>query len=159
MEIDPEVRAAEDRDWPFVESILDRTALPVPSRPNESLQLFVCVDDGKRVGVAGIEHCGDVGLLRSVAVEASVRGVGYGTELCTTLIERARAAGVDELYLLTTTAESLFADLGFERIDRAAAPEQIRQTEEFSDHCPDSATCMRLSLARTKPPESGGTTS
>ncbi|WP_135827212.1 GNAT family N-acetyltransferase [Halorussus ruber] len=139
---------------------------PAGSDPDSSpTALFVCESaDGERVGVGGLE-VGDeeevadkeevaseaetedpAGLLRSVAVEESARGAGYGTAICEQLLDRARAADLGEVFLLTTTAEEFFADLGFERVEREQVPDSIRASAEFSDLCPDSATCMRTNL-------------
>lgn len=62
---------------------------------------------------------------------------------CQQLFKQAAARDVTELYLLTTTAESFFADLGFDRIQREDTPPAIQQTSEFHDLCPETATCMR----------------
>jgi amino-acid N-acetyltransferase len=55
-----------------------------------------------------------------VVVAEAARGDELGTELCEALEAGAREAGVDRLYLLTTT--------------------------EFTELCPASATCLRKSL-------------
>jgi amino-acid N-acetyltransferase len=84
-----------------------------------------------------------------VVVEESVRGAGYGTALCDELEAQAAADGIDALYLLTTTAAGFFEARGYEAIDRNEAPPLIRQTTEFEDLCPASATCMKKSLRST----------
>jgi amino-acid N-acetyltransferase len=50
--------------------------------------------------------------------------------------------GVRELFLLTTTAEPIFARWGFRRVDRAEAPPAIRESREFASLCPASAVFM-----------------
>ncbi len=50
--------------------------------------------------------------------------------------------GVTQVYLLTTTAESFFERCGYASIDKKKVPLAIKQTREFSDLCPDSATLM-----------------
>jgi len=57
---------------------------------------------------------------------------------------------VDWLYLLTTTAETFFVRCGYEVIDRAAVPEEIRATAEFRDLCPASSLCMKKRLSKTE---------
>lgn len=101
---------------------------------------------GERVGVGGLERYGSDALLRSVVVEAPVRGRGYGTALCDALEDRARADGVEVLYLLTTTAADFFADRGYDEIPRERAPSPIRETTQFAERCPASATCLRTVL-------------
>ncbi|WP_267161875.1 arsenic resistance N-acetyltransferase ArsN2 [Halovenus salina] len=140
------LRAAETADTRYAESLLAENDLPTADP--SVVQLYVCTVDGDRVGVGGIERYGTVALLRSVAIEESARGRGYGTALTEALFDRARDEGIDELFLLTTTAADFFRGLGFERVDRAAAPGSIRETTQFTEVCPDTATCMRRGLTR-----------
>lgn len=146
MSVGLELRDAEPGDRQYVETLLAGNDLPTADLDGKLDCLYVCESGGEQVGVGGLERYGDVALLRSVAVEASARGDGYGTELCRELLERARASGVDEVYLLTTTAEGFFERLGFEPTDRAAVPDPIRGTSEFSDLCPSTAVAMRRGL-------------
>jgi amino-acid N-acetyltransferase len=81
-----------------------------------------------------------------VAVEPSVRGRGFGTTLCDRLERNARSADVETLYLLTTTAADFFAELGYVESERENAPISIRDTTEFAELCPATATCMEKSL-------------
>jgi len=97
-------------------------------------------------GVVGLEIFGDVALLRSLVVVPSRRGSGDGQRLLSHAEEHARVAGVRELYLLTTTAETFFAKRGFVRASRDSAPPAIRATREFSGICPASSAFMRKPL-------------
>jgi amino-acid N-acetyltransferase len=133
-------------DLGYVESLLAGADLPTSDVPEHPDRFYVARDGADRVGVGGVERYGADALLRSVVVEASVRGTGYGSALCDALEERAREDGVETLYLLTTTAAGFFAGRGYERIERSAVPEAVRETTEFSALCPDSATCMRREL-------------
>jgi amino-acid N-acetyltransferase len=150
-----ELRPAESRDREDVEELLAGNDLPIADLDSAYSSLFVCESAaGERVGVGGLEVGGegerqiehDAGLLRSVAVEESARGAGYGTAICERLLDRARTADLDAVFLLTTTAEEFFADLGFERVQRNQVPDSIRSSTEFSDLCPASATCMKRDL-------------
>jgi len=94
------------------------------------------------IGVAGMELYPPDGLLRSVAVEQSKRHSGIGADLCADLFEKAGLWGISNVYLLTTTALGFFHKLGFEKTDRDSTPKSIQLTEEFSNLCPSSATCM-----------------
>jgi N-acetylglutamate synthase-like GNAT family acetyltransferase len=60
--------------------------------------------------------------------------------------QQASRRGVASLYLLTTTAEPLFARWGFRRIERDAAPAAVRATKQFASLCPSSAVMMALAL-------------
>jgi len=98
------------------------------------------------VGCAALELYDNAALLRSVAVHADVRDRGLGRRLLHEMLSRARAAGVRDLYLLTLTAERWFPRFGFEAIPRDQAPTAIRQSDEFTTLCPDTAVLMRLRL-------------
>jgi len=102
-------------------------------------------DDGSGV-VGGLELSGTAGLFRSVAVREGAHGAGVGTVVCEQLEEKARAEGVEELYLLTTTAVDVFTQRGYERVERAVAPTAVRETTQFDERCPATATCMRNRL-------------
>jgi GNAT superfamily N-acetyltransferase len=52
------------------------------------------------------------GLLRSVVVEPTVRGTGIGATLVDSSEILARDLGINELYLLTETAETWFENRG-----------------------------------------------
>lgn len=154
MSRDVSLRRAEPPDRAYVEGRLDGCGLPVEDLDAALDCLYVCEDGDERIGAGGLEQYGEVALLRSVVVDEAVRNEGYGTAICTALLDRASEAGVEEVYLLTTTAAAFFADLGFERTDREAAPESIRETTQFSDLCPDSAACLgyRLDTLDTEEP-------
>lgn len=141
-----ELRPTEPADRPYVETILDANGLPVADLDEAIDDLYIAEGPSGRVGVGGLEQYGENALLRSVAVEESVRGKGYGTTICERLLDRARADGVTRVYLLTTTAAEFFADLGFDETDRETVPESIQHTTEFSDLCPSTATCMKRDL-------------
>lgn len=141
-----EFREAGVSDLPGVEALLSGAGLPTAG-VGEALGGFVVAEvDGRMVGVAGLEVHGGDGVLRSVAVDASQRGQGVGAALTERVIERARAAGLGRLYLLTTTADGYFPRHGFRRTTREAATEEIRNSIEFREACPASAVAMVLEL-------------
>lgn len=136
---------ADDEALGYVERLLEHNDLPSDVRTAPA-RFYVARDGDRRVGAGGIERHGDAALLRSVVVERSARGEGVGTALCDALEARAAGAGVERLYLLTTTAAGFFADRGYERVERAAVPDSIRGTAEFAALCPDTATVMTKPL-------------
>lgn len=140
------LRTAEGGDLDRVEALLEANDLPSEDVGTGPATFFLASVDGEFVGVGGLETYDDAGLLRSVVVTEDARGEGYGRTLCAALESRAREAGVDELYLLTTTAAGFFRRCGYETVDRSKAPEVIQKTEEFDELCPDSAKCMHKGL-------------
>ena len=136
---------ADAADLDRVEALLAASDLPTSDVRAGAGQFYLARDgDGDGVvGAGGVERYGSDGLLRSVVVEGSSRGDGYGTALCAALEDRARNEGIETLYLLTTTAADFFDRLGYESVPRESAPASVRSTTEFADLCPSSATCMR----------------
>lgn len=129
-----------------VRALLARNDLPTADLAASPVELFEARAEGQRVGVGGLELYGTDALLRSVVVSPSMRGDGYGTATCDALESRASESGVETLYLLTTTASEFFERRGFEAVARNDVPVTVRDSAEFTDLCPDGATCMRRSL-------------
>ena len=94
------------------------------------------------VAVAGVESYESVGLLRSVAVAGSHRGLGLGQIIVEERLAFARDNNLDAVYLLTTTAATFFQNLGFETIQRSAAPASLLASSEFASVCPSTAACL-----------------
>jgi amino-acid N-acetyltransferase len=133
---------------PAVEDLLTKASLPVEG-VKKAIGLFVVAEhNGKVVGVAGVERCGDFGLLRSVAVDPAVRSRGVGAAMTEWLIADSEASGIRALYLLTTTAEDYFPSFGFEKMARDSVPAEIKESSEFKDICPSSATVMYRDLQK-----------
>jgi amino-acid N-acetyltransferase len=159
----------------YVERLLADAGLPTADVRETPGAFHVAVADGERVGCGGVEvpreggrtgtgpggdagssaggpggdagsSAGGPGLLRSVVIDPARRGEGLGAALCGALAARAADDGVETLYLLTTDAAEFFADLGFERVERAAVPPAVRDTAQFAELCPASATVMRRSV-------------
>lgn len=141
-----ELRPADADALEYVEDRLAANGLPTEDVREKRDCFYVAVDGEWRVGVGGLETVGNQGLLRSVVVEESARGKGYGAAITRAIEDETRATGVDALYLLTTTAAEFFAEQGYEAIDRTDAPPAIQETSQFTDLCPSSATCMTKSL-------------
>jgi amino-acid N-acetyltransferase len=104
-------------------------------------------DDGRVVGVAGLEVHGADGLLRSVAVDAEYRGQGLAASLVEAAAERAQRVKLRAVYLLTTTARDYFARHGFADCPREEAPAAIRESWEFRTGCPSTAAFMKRPVA------------
>lgn len=128
-----------------VTALLGANGLPTTDL-SPAVALFGVRDAGGLEGVVGIEACGPVGLLRSLAVRPDRRRSGLGSALVLEAERIAVARGLQALYLLTTTAEPFFARRGYLRLSREEAPAGIRGTTEFASVCPASAAFMRKEL-------------
>jgi amino-acid N-acetyltransferase len=104
-------------------------------------------DDGRVVGIAGLEIHGDFGLLRSVAVDPDYRGQGLAASLVEAAMERAKKLNLRSVYLLTTTARDYFARRGFADCGRDEAPAAVRESWEFRSGCPSTAAFMKRTVA------------
>jgi amino-acid N-acetyltransferase len=139
------VRRARAEDLEAVHALLEECDLPTSDVNARSLDEFVVAEaGGPIVGVAGVERHGPYGLLRSVAASEAMRGSGIGRAVVQSAIADAQSRGIDDIYLLTTTADDYFPALGFVRGDRDTAPAEIRNSSQFTDLCPSSAVLMRL---------------
>lgn len=144
----PSIRSARPGDWARIRELLDSRQLPTEGAEAHLATFLVATDEpvGAIVGVAGLERYGRIGLLRSVAVEAGLASKGLGAALVRALLERARADGVRELFLLTTTAADWFPRFGFTVARREELPEVLNASEELRGACPSSAVAMRIVL-------------
>lgn len=98
-------------------------------------------------GCVALERCGELALLRSLAVSRPSRGSGLGAMLVERAEAFARERGYGAIYLLTTDASGFFAARGYQRVDREQAPASVRATSQFSALCPASSTLMFKPLA------------
>jgi amino-acid N-acetyltransferase len=137
------LRRAMHADDEAVTTLLRDAELPIDGVAQWLDRFWIAEHQGRVVGIAGMEQYGDSGLLRSVAVVPEWRGTGIGRTLVDHVLEEGRAAGVREVYLLTTTAEHYFPRLGFSCCDRESVPSALRASAEFKGACPASAVVMR----------------
>ena len=137
------LRRAVQADHEAIATLLGDLELPTDGVAEWLDQFWVAEHQDQVVGVAGMEQYGDSGLLRSVAVAQEWRGTGIGCTLVERVLEEGRAAGVRDVYLLTTTAEHYFPRLGFGCVDRQTVPAAMQASAEFTGACPAAAVVMR----------------
>ncbi len=137
-----QIRNATKADLSAVESLLSANNLPLDGVPENFSSFVVAEDRGVITGAIGLEKFGSVALLRSAVVSPDNRGSGIGSRLVEQILERAEESGIEELYLLTTTAEKYFPRFGFTRTTRAAVPDAVKASAEFQGACPDTAVVM-----------------
>jgi amino-acid N-acetyltransferase len=135
-------RNANQSDLPSISKLLTANDLPVDGVEENLASFVVAEDDENLVGAIGLELFDSAALLRSAVVAAHRRGTGVGQRLVEQILEMAERAGVDEVYLLTTTAEDYFPRFGFHRTTRAAVPASVKTSAEFRGACPDTAIVM-----------------
>lgn len=130
-------------------ALLQACGLPVADLADQDLEQFLYLAEGDRLlALAGLQVEGRCGLLRSVAVAPDRRGLGLAGELVRAAENRAAELGVDELWLLTDTADGFFQRLGYGLRQRREAADFIRRSREFAELCPDDARLMSRRLGR-----------
>lgn len=143
----PRLRAAFLDDIDAVSALLKENELAEAGFRDRFGASYAVLENAEGVvGVAGVEVYGDLGLLRSVAVTPRLHGTGLGGRLVEDRTAWARRRGLRALYLLTEGAGGFFARHGFREVERSRVAPEIRETQEFSRFCPESATVMALEL-------------
>jgi amino-acid N-acetyltransferase len=141
-----QIERAAPHDLAEIEHLMIASGLPLDGVSEAFATGVVARDRGDVVGAAAVELYGSAGLLRSVAVEPTRRGTGIGRSLVDSSESLARELGIDQLYLLTETAETWFEPRGYRAIDRDAVPERVRGSIEFTTACSTTAVAMWRAL-------------
>jgi N-acetylglutamate synthase-like GNAT family acetyltransferase len=116
------------------------------AEPSRHFWRFSFADDIP-AGFGGLEIHGSDALMRSITTLPPLRGRGFGRAIVKALEAEAMLVKCNSVFLLTTSAQGLFAKLGYAVIDRASVPAAIRATTQFAALCPDSAAVMLRRLA------------
>jgi arsenate reductase len=145
-----DIQLASKEEIDSVIKLLEKNKLPIEDIQPGSQQFWIIKAGDTIAGVIGLEVYGNYGLLRSMATAEKFRNKGLASLLIDELFTFAREAGLKEIYLLTETAEKYFERKGFERISRDNAPEEIKQSKEFSHVCPASAAVMKKPVEKKK---------
>lgn len=127
-----------------VKGLIEAAGLGITDLERHHLAHFIVARKGEAiVGVVGLEPVGESALLRSLAVAAAHRQGAIATRLVAAIEKYARAHGVAQIYLLTTSAVDFFVKQGYRTVARGSAPAPIQATEEFRSICPQTAVCLR----------------
>lgn len=137
---------AEARQLPDVQRLLRSAQLPDSDLTAEHLGDFLVGGDAPVRACVGLERFGDAALLRSLCVEEASRGAGLGEAALEAIERHARASGVRQIFLLTTTATDFFRRRGYVPMERLTVPAAIQATTEFASLCPASAACLHKEL-------------
>jgi amino-acid N-acetyltransferase len=141
-----ELRTARAADLPKVLDLLGTARLPTAGVAEAFSHFLVAESEHVLVGAAGLEIYGASALLRSVVVEDSWRRSGVGRRLIEKALDEAKRRGIDDVFLLTTTAEHYFPRFGFACVTRDSAAADVQASVEFQGACPSTAVLMRKRL-------------
>jgi amino-acid N-acetyltransferase len=128
-------------------NLLNQVNLPQEGIEAHLSDFIVSHDESTVIGCAGIEVYETVGLLRSVAVHPDYQGKTVGNALIRRILSHAQNRRVEEIFLLTETAENYFLKLGFKKINRDDIDYRIKETQEFKTLCPASAISMYYNMS------------
>jgi amino-acid N-acetyltransferase len=137
------IEPARPSDFGAVKQLLTDCGLPSRDLTESHLGHFFVVRSGESItAVVGLEPSETGALLRSLAVRPTARRHGVATALVQHTEAYARSLGADTIFLLTQTAESFFAKLGYEATSRNLAPPGIQKTQQFQSLCSNGSLCM-----------------
>jgi len=144
------VRPSRPNDKPAVGELLRSRGLPAAGF-EKHFGTFIVAEKGKTLqACAGFERYGSYALVRSVAVAEETTGRGIGTAIARELECRMMDAGISQAFLLTESAQGFWERLGFNVIEREAAPRDIGVSEEFQSACPKAAILMTKKLETSR---------
>ncbi|MFN0108899.1 MAG: GNAT family N-acetyltransferase [Blastocatellia bacterium] len=145
--MNPVIEQAAASDLDAVLALLGEVELPTEGVAEHFGEFLVARDGSNLIGCIGQERCGDVTLLRSLAVSPNLQRSGLGKALTARLLDAALSAGVSEVVLLTTTAKDFFArQFGFAEAARSDFDAVFAHSPEWSLPRCSSAACLRLKL-------------
>jgi amino-acid N-acetyltransferase len=133
---------ASGGDLDGIKRLLVASLLPSRDVGGESQRFIVASEGGRLLGCAGLQVAGQDGLVRSMAVHWTRRNAGLGSKLHERLLFEAALAGVQTLYVVTTTAEDFFVGHGFRKTAAHEVPLGLQASEEFTAFVPGGSTVM-----------------
>lgn len=145
MKIDLRTSRAEDKE--SIRAPLMETKLPTESTDNDVTSFYIAEDNGRLVGIAGLEFYGGDALLRSVAIRPGLQRQGIGSAIVDRMLEEARKKEIRRVILLTETAKDFFLRRGFGVVQKSAIDNEVlKKSSEFAYACPTSAVCVIMKL-------------
>lgn len=139
------IRNAVDSDLSAIDTLLSENGLTT-SGVRENLCNFLVAEEKHVVGIIGMEFTEHSVMLRSLAICQELRKSGIGTSLVNRALRIGRAKGIQNVYMLTNTAETFALRWGFEKIQRSDIPADLMQSSALNNFCPLSSNCMKLDL-------------
>jgi amino-acid N-acetyltransferase len=139
-------KAAENQREAVI-GLLRAEKLPIDDLPLTLDNFFTATIDEQVIAAIGLEQYGHDALLRSMVVASAHRNNHIASGLVQQLEDFAAKSGIDNMYLLTETAQHYFEKKGYDTINREAVPATIRASSEFSHVCPVSAVVMKKKIA------------
>jgi amino-acid N-acetyltransferase len=124
-------RTATTADVKRIFELLKAAHLPVQHADSSLDTTLVAEKDGIIVATGAVEVHGESAVVRSVAVDAALRGGGVGRSLSEALLDLGRQNQVRDLYLFTREAYGFWQKLGFRDTTLEAWPEAARASWQY----------------------------
>jgi amino-acid N-acetyltransferase len=140
------IEPAAAEDFSSVCALLESEQLPVSDLRKDMEHFFLAIVGDTTVGSIGLDPYGTSGLLRSMIVLPEFRKMGIAAHLVETLETHAKRQSINELFLITNTAEHFFSKMGFRKIQRDQLPDNVASSAEFNGLCPTSSSIMKKSI-------------
>ncbi len=141
------IQKVAPENFPLVLAMLEQNGLTQAGLEDHLSNTLVAYFNHRFSGCVALEHYGSYALLRSLAVDPSLRGLGIGKQLVKSALDLAETLQVKQIYLLTQTAHDFFIKhFNFTDIERSQVPPEVKRSVEFTSACPQSALVMMLSL-------------
>src|SRR5436190_22934614 len=139
-----QIRFASIHDLPGIVSLLESERLIHADLTSSRVIVLVAEEANAIVGCVGLETYGTSAIIRSAMVAGHHRNKGVARTLVERMEAIAASGGVQALFLLTERTEQFWQRMGYCVVERTAAPEEIRNSAEFTSLCPSTALCMML---------------
>jgi len=140
----PQLRAGTERDAAGIRALLESAGLPTDDLLTSNPKFVVACEDDRVVATGALQRFGASALLRSVVVAADVRGLGLGRIIVRDLERVAQLDRVEQLFLLTQTAQRFFEHQGYRVIDRQRAfARMCRGVRSFARSVPRPQSAWR----------------
>ena len=129
----PTLRLAKPDDLPAIVALLEAAHLPAIELELHLDHVVVAELDARVVACGGLEASPEAaaGLVRSMAVEESLRGRDIGTAVLEWVEARAAALGITRLFLFTVGAPEFYRRYGYEDAELDDFPEALRGSAQY----------------------------
>jgi amino-acid N-acetyltransferase len=129
----PTLRPATPEDIPAITALLEAAHLPAAELEQHIEHFVVGETDGRVVACGGLEASPEAaaGLVRSMAVDESLRGQDIGTAVLRWVEVHAAALGITQLFLFTVGAHDFYQRLGYRDAALDEFPEALRQSFQY----------------------------
>ncbi len=130
----PALRPATAEDMPAIVALLEAAHLPAMELEQHVEHFVVGEIDGHIVACGGLEASPEASacLIRSMAVDESLRGQDIGSAVLEWVEAHAAALGITQLFLFTVEAHDFYLRFGYRDADIDEFPEALRQSFQYS---------------------------